>query len=78
MNRKRRKDLEGVKAALEEAKERLEFIGEEEQEYYDNMPEGIQEGIKGDAAQEAIDAIDAAVYGIDDVLSSIDEAIEGN
>lgn len=47
----------------------LEEVRDEEQEYYDNMSEGIQSGEKGDLAQEAINNLEAAISfleGLDD------------
>lgn len=69
MNKTRRMQIDEVIAKLEEAKEILEVLGEEEQEYLDNMPESLQMSEKGDKAQEAIDNLEGAV-------SSLEEAIE--
>lgn len=74
MNRSRRqriqKAVDAYLAKLEEIKEDLinvltEVKDEEEEAYY-NMPESLQEGEKGEAMQEAIDALDYAVSGIDE------------
>lgn len=47
----------------------LEEVRDEEQEYYDNMSENLQGGERGDAAQEAVNNLDAAINfleGLDD------------
>lgn len=63
-------DEEGIESLLSEAPgmggvddlhTALESIRDEEQEYLDNMPESLQGGEKGDMAQSAIDAMDAAL-----------------
>lgn len=88
MNATRRKALEALKgriesavAELHEVKEEIATLRDEEQEFYDNMPEGLQNGEKGekatasiDALQEAYDALDA--LNSDDILGYIDTAVE--
>jgi phage host-nuclease inhibitor protein Gam len=39
----------------------LESARDEEQDYYDNMPEGLKGGDKGETAQSAIDALQNAI-----------------
>ncbi len=46
-------------------------IMDEEKEYYDNMPESIQAGQKGDDAQTAIDAMESAVNSVDEAASEL-------
>lgn len=58
---------------IEGAYENLETARDEEQEAYDNLPEGIQDSERGDAMQEYIDALDDAVSALDDVLSSLQD-----
>ena len=100
MNASRRKALNKLKAELEQIKEdvsthferlaelsgELETINDEEQDAYDNMPEGLQSGDKGYAAQSAINAMDSALSTLsdfedlgdklDEVISSLDEAVQ--
>lgn len=74
MNRSRRQRIQNAVdeylTKLEEIKENLineltEVKDEEEEAYY-NMPESLQDGEKGEAMQEAIDALDYAVSEIDE------------
>ena len=81
MNNQRRKAIQEVMEqlstpldAITDLKEQLEAIMDEEQEYYDNMPESLQGSEKGDMAQEAIDQISEAVFTLDEICSSIEEA----
>lgn len=55
MNKQRRKDIEDVRARLEELRDEIEALKNDEEEYYDNMPESFQNGERGEKAQEAID-----------------------
>ena len=56
---------------LKEIKEGLETLRDEEQEYYDNMPEGLQGGDKGQAAEAAVSALEAVVDEIDNIIDNI-------
>src|SRR3546814_5038002 len=88
MNAQRRKQLEEARAILESAQERLdeakqllEAIRDDEQDYYDNMPESFQGGDKGCAAEAAIDQLSTAIDDIDLVdfdtfFNAIDERSE--
>lgn len=48
MNAERRKRLSAALEQLEAAKSEIEEIQQEEQEAYDNMPEGLQESERGE------------------------------
>jgi hypothetical protein len=60
---------EGVSAL----KETIEGIRDEEQEYFDNMPEGFQNGDRGSTAQEAIDNLEAAASDLDEIYWNDDD-----
>lgn len=78
MNAERRKKLEAIKERLTilmgEASslgDELAELRDEEQEYFDNMPEGLQGGDKGEKAQAAIDAMEN-VTGLLEDFAGID------
>jgi len=71
MNKQRRKEVARAVAMIEEAKSILETCRDEEQDYFDNMPESFQDGQKGEDAQTAIDALDEAVSQMDDVSQAL-------
>lgn len=74
MNNQRRKQLDEVIAKIEEATSLLETLRDEEQESFDNMPEGLQQGDRGQATEASASALDEAVNALDEVLSQIKEA----
>lgn len=88
MNKQRRKEIQEVSAKIEalrdllsEIKEETERIRDEEQDYYDNMPEGLQSSDRGYAAENAIDQLDNVVsvlddFDIDELVSNLEEASE--
>lgn len=75
MNAARRKEIEKASGLLAEAKSILEQAAAEEREYYDNMPEAIQAGEKGDAADNAATALESAVDSVDEAVSYAEEAV---
>lgn len=75
MNKERRKELNNLIEQIEELKISLETLCEEEQEYYDNMPESIQNGEKGERSQEAIDNLESAIDNLDEAIDEIQNAI---
>lgn len=76
MNKVRRVLLEKIQTELETLAESLGTLLEEENEYYDNMPENFQGGEKGEKAQAAIEAMDSALNSINEATGDISEAIE--
>lgn len=88
MNKERRKELghaieklDGIRAALTQAKEDLEEVKgdieglkDDETEYYENMPEAFQQGEKGEVAQAAISEMDEAISSIESAVDNISNA----
>lgn len=75
MNKDRRAKIQHIIDQLEAIKEDLECIRDEEQEYYDNMPESIQAGERGDKAQEAVDNLENALSSFDEISDYLEEAL---
>ena len=51
-------------------------IADEEREYYDNMPESIQLGEKGERADEVATILEEVADAIDESLSQLESAQE--
>ena len=66
--------LEACLESIRDAYDELLSVRDEEEAAYDNLPEGIQMGERGDMMQEAIDTLDAACEALDTAASSLDEA----
>jgi uncharacterized protein YukE len=62
-----------TKAAIDGHHDTAEAIRDDEQEYLDNMPAGLQGGEKGEAAQNAIDAMETAMGKLEDAMSACDD-----
>lgn len=76
MNNIRRKQLRHISEKLSELLSELEVLRDEEQEYYDNMPESLTESERGQKSYEAISNLDDAYGSLEESLSSIDNAVE--
>ena len=88
VNAKRRSAIEAVRklldqssALLQQATEEIDAIRDEEQEAYDALPESLQGGDRGDAMQQAIEALDSAfndleAINLDDILGALEEAAQ--
>lgn len=85
MNNQRRKalkalrlQLEAVHAALsnfdlEQIASDLTDLRDEEQESFDNMPEGLQQGDRGQASSDAIDQLEGAISHLETVQEALQE-----
>jgi flagellar biosynthesis chaperone FliJ len=76
MNKERRKNLQSVMALIEDAKEQLELLAEEEEEYIENMPENLQGSGRCERAEEALEYMQEAINYIEDAVDNINSAIE--
>lgn len=74
MNALRRKRIEALAAQVEDMKADLEALMEEEQDAYDNLPEAIQAGERGDRMQEVISNLSDAGADLDGVIAQLQEA----
>lgn len=70
--------LEEFRNKVADAQSQLETLRDEEQEYFDNMPEGLQAGDKGSVAEEAIGNLEQAVDSADEVVNQLDEAMKAS
>lgn len=89
MNKARRASLklalskiETLTAYIEEIKEDLQGVLDEEEEVYENLPESIQGSERGEQMQEYIEALEEAIdsldeFDADELYTSIEEIILG-
>lgn len=66
-----KEDFALLAGKIEGLKAEAESIRDEEQEYYDNMPESFQSGEKGQAAEEKISALDDAISEIETLIDTL-------
>lgn len=83
MNAERRKRIDAVIESINKIKEQfvdlrceISDIKDGEEEAMNNLPESMQDGDRGQAMQDSIDAIDEAYSAImDDSIIDLDEAV---
>lgn len=61
---------------LLEAKELLEEVLAEEQDYLDNMPEGLQNSDRGSVTQDTISELENAINDLDTVHGALEESAD--
>ncbi|BBQ85703.1 MULTISPECIES: hypothetical protein [Enterobacteriaceae] len=74
MNNERRKRLALLAQQVTELKDDVQAVLEEEEDAFNNLPEGLQNGERGDAMQTAIAALDAAVSALEETSDQLAEA----
>ena len=76
MNNDRRTRIKQAVGMLQEALSILETARDEEQEYYDNMPESLQGSERGEAAEQAVSNLEDVCSNLEDAISSAESAAE--
>jgi hypothetical protein len=76
MNKDQRIKLENLVSKLQDIQEEVTNIKDEEQEKYDNLPEGLQASEKGEALESAIGNLEEAEANIDEVINGLESAME--
>ena len=71
MNKTRRKILEGIIEVLQEQKTAIESVCEEEQEAYDNLPDGIQDSERGQTLSDNVSDLEQASSDLDDLIEQL-------
>jgi division protein CdvB (Snf7/Vps24/ESCRT-III family) len=71
MNNARRKVIDELTRRLDALKEEFQSVVDEEQEYFDNMPESLQTSERGQSSETAISCLDSAICSIEDALSEL-------
>ncbi|EAW1150021.1 hypothetical protein I9F91_001562 [Salmonella enterica] len=74
MNNERRKRLAAFSQQLSELKDDVQSVLDEEEEAFNNLPEGLQSGERGDGMQAAIASLDAAVCALEEAGEQLEEA----
>lgn len=75
MNKFRRKEIARAIALIEEAHGILETVRDEEQEAFDNMPEGLQCSERGEAMEGYIYTLESYLDNLD--TNELEEIVEG-
>jgi len=75
MNRQRRKQIRDAYNLISEAKDLIDQALEEEQECYDNLPEGIQCSERGEEMENNVDQLQECSDNLDYAIDALEEFI---
>lgn len=73
MNKDDRKKVSEWIDTLIDMKAEIENMQEDQQEKYDNLPEGLQDSANGEALNEAADTLQEAASNLDSVIDNLQE-----
>lgn len=76
MNKERREELWDVYTSLDEAMSKVIDIRSDEQDSFDNLPDGLQISKTGESIQEAIDWLDSIESDIQNVRDKVEKYIK--
>lgn len=74
MNKDRRKQLAEIAELLGELQERISVLKDEEEEGFDNLPESLQQGERGQAMEAAKEQMESAMSAIEEAVGCLQEA----
>lgn len=75
MNDTRRRRISELKTQIKDAIKRLDSILNDEQNAFDNMPEGLQSSYRGMCSEDAIDSMEEVSEKLDEVIELLNEII---
>lgn len=75
MNKARRQQLRKWLEDMENIKSELETICSDEEEAFDNMPDGPKAGPNGMNSEEAVDQMNEAISSLEDAISIIEDIV---
>lgn len=73
MNKERRKRITDAISAISKIEALIQNILDDEQEAYDNMPEGLQVSENGMISEEAQENLDSAIEALEEAISYLEE-----
>ena len=76
MNNDRRKEINKAIALMQEALSIIETARDEEGDYYDNMPENLQDSPRGQAAEQSYGFLEDAYCTLEDAINAAESSME--
>lgn len=72
MNKTRRQEISNVATRIGMVKDTLQDILNDEQDYFDNMPENLQGSTRGMDSEEAIDVMEQVIEALEEAIENLD------
>ena len=76
MNNARRKIIEEIIGRIEPLKDEIDAVLSDEQGAFENMPEGLQQSVRGEAAEAAIGSLESASGQLEEAIGELQSAME--
>ena len=76
MNKNRRKQIDEILEQLNPLLLEIESVKDEEQEAYDNLPESMQSGDKGEKMSDSVNNLEYAFDSLTEVIDYLESAKE--
>ena len=76
MNKERRKEIKSLMTRLEELKDEIDSIRQDEADYMDAIPENLMYSAVYMKAEDAVNNLDNAIACIEEAMESLDTAME--
>lgn len=73
MNKVRRANIKETVDLIERVKSMLEDILDEEQDYYDNIPENLQTSQRAEDSEDAISNLEDAISNLEEAINNLEE-----
>ena len=73
MNKQRKQKIRDVRKEIESCKENLQKVLDEEQDYFDNMPENLQGSMRGSDSEDAIDTMENCIEDLENIIKELTE-----
>lgn len=74
MNNNRRKEIKKIIKQIKIIQSQIEDVRDDEQDYYDDIPENLQESKYHDISESAIENLDLAVETIEELINNLSES----
>lgn len=75
MNKQRRNEISNIGRELIVIKKRMEHIQDLEINAFENMPENLQNSLKGNESEDAIDTLDECLEKIGKIINMLYEIV---
>lgn len=75
MNKVRRANIKETVGLIERVKSVLESILDEEQDYYDNIPENLQSSQRAEDSEDAISNLEDAISNLEEAIGNLEEVV---
>lgn len=73
MNRNRRAEVHSLAARISECKDLLQNVIDEEQDYYDNIPENLQSSIRASDSEDCLNMMNEALEKLEEAIDDLED-----